>query len=272
MDKHIYEAAQLQKTYEENYNTAAQATDYGNLPLVALAAAAVGALFYGADTDVIAGIGLGTGTYVAGRNIVAPPNMETLYIQGHGALACMIEEAQSFTDDRRRDSLAKLLNVLRDKKQEATDLSNSAVPPEQGVEAFQKAQTDLIKAIADADLAYNAGLGQLAAYILAPREMSKAIRTVRYAVASRARLNKVVGFTELRRDLTNALNAASVEVNKQVPSTEALTEAGAKSASMTERLNTASRQLKLTLMDIALVGADFEADLDRLRSCPSIIT
>jgi hypothetical protein len=90
-------AAQLSDEYQDRYVALVRVRPWFDLPLIGLAASAVGALFYDAPRDTVFGIGLAAGLSGVTRTYLNLGPAATAYLAGSSAAECIVREAAPIT-------------------------------------------------------------------------------------------------------------------------------------------------------------------------------
>lgn len=258
----IANAATAQNDYSDKFNALARNGDYIGLGLIGLAAGAAGSLIYGASTDVIAGIGLAAGATLAVQNYIGSASNQNVYLQGHQALECFIQNASPFIQHPHTQGIPGLTvqiaslrrAVLILDEQETLGKSMRA-----NLDQGKQLTTDLEKSVA----AWNEHPKRLRADLLA----------IQYKVISTLRQQRTIDFTQLVGQLNTQAIAAAAGSKTPNPGGA---QVGAKNADTTALQQAV--EASTTIQDLATnpdivntLNADLPGALSRADACAALI-
>jgi hypothetical protein len=220
-------AEDLRSKYKERRDSLYRVRHYFDLPIIGLAVASVGSLFYKGSRDLTAGLGIAAGGIAAARGYEDPGGRADGYHKGVAALTCIIEEGQKFQNsaarDRARQLKETLLPGLRDTIAEASRaltqpmaISGVNVTSDQ-VSRFTAAQDDVRKALTASQQVLKAATDELASSEDGPSALRSAIRRVddqvaalvtRQSITFADATSTVLGALQRTADLTSAVSGA----------------------------------------------------------------
>lgn len=227
LEQVIIAAYDSQIDYAEGYQISARQMDESQLPIIAAAGVASLVLFQNpaSATEILAGIGVGTGVYSATRSVTLPRRMPELYILGHSALSCIRAETSFFAGDAAAnthrlfkndaDGFASFVSGAREVF--ATARLDVSTASEDQKRNFQAAMTALNEAIVAANQTLATANRQLAAFGRAPSVFGAAVADVHIRVATKARDGRTVEFAQLRQALTESIQAAGTPRGSGTP-------------------------------------------------------
>ena len=281
------DAHRSQQVFENAYAQSARVSDWANLPLVGAAAGAAAALYFGAHTDVLASIGIGAGTYVAGRSLLYPTELPKLYIEAHAAVGCLRAETLLFAGPRAvdaRNAFAGRVQAFSDHIADAERLYRgaqlSANASADTRELFKSGITSLVQATNLASQTLNAAYKDLAAYDSAESAFGTALTAVHTRVASKSRVGRTVDFAQLQSTITGGIQGL---VSQQTPQTASASGDHSRAAarSLTAGLNDlqivetvvfTAAKLNQESQAISSVSPKYADALVRVAACPNKIT
>lgn len=91
--------------YVQRSSELEDATYLTDIPLLGLAVGSAAALYYGAHTDLIAGLGIGAGTVAVVDSMMAPRSRAQVYRNGAAAMNCVVEKGQALNSPARLHNL-----------------------------------------------------------------------------------------------------------------------------------------------------------------------
>jgi hypothetical protein len=226
-----YSAADLAKSYQERYAGLARMRPVFDLPLIGLAASAVGALFYGAPSDAVFGIGLGAGVLGATRTYLNFGPAGDAYLAGSSAAQCVAREVAPIVAEVTADGTVPP-DLLKDKigaiqtaitAIDDSGLSTKPLPAGESADAlrrFNEAQTLLRNGVQAAREAIRVAHSELSALNGAPSIMGAAVNTIENKVAKRVAF-QAAEFGALQSQILDAVSvtAANRSSLEQVRST-----------------------------------------------------
>ncbi|VFR80047.1 hypothetical protein BRI9_3256 [plant metagenome] len=258
----IAKAAVAQNDYSDKFNALAVNGDYIGLGLIGLAAGAAGSLIYGASTDVIAGIGLAAGTTLAVQNHIGSASSQNVYLQGHQALECFIQNASPFVQHPHAqgvDGLTLQIAALRRAVLTLDEQEILAKSMRADLDQGKQLTTDLEKSVA----AWKAHPQRLRANLLA----------IQYKVISTLRQQRTIDFNQLLGQLNTQAIAAAAGAKTPAPGAARLGPNSTGSAAL-EQAAAASTTIQTFATDADIVNtldADLPGALTRADACAALI-
>jgi hypothetical protein len=239
-----------------------------DLPLIAAALAGAGSLFYGANLDVVGGIGLAAGGITAAKAYAHPDTTLVAYLKAEKEFMCVLDETDVLTFVDKVDVLYTDRDALSSAVTRLSEVAGPLLPPNEPTTAEGKAFAKAAQSALDgAEKTRKAIDEALANYMQLPASIDKAagkidfaarnstLRSVTYAGAAdsiktalNASLENKVTVKEARTSLLTAANSAGTanalanaadEANKakaqkpQMPTAESSSIASLRSAQTT---------------------------------------
>jgi hypothetical protein len=206
----LHSASELATEYQDRFVYLKRVEPWFDIPIIGLAAAGVGALLFGASTNVIAGIGLGAGTLAVGRTYLNPGGTATVYLSGRRALDCVIDAARPLVaPDLVVSELRKASGNVRTHLRQAEDWSVSLQGETLDAE-LANAKNALDAAIGAARDALNLAEAETKAADAGPSQIATAIGRIEVLVAQG--INRTpVDFATAQSAISSAITTSATQ-------------------------------------------------------------
>lgn len=217
LDAILAQGVNLQAEYERGYKRSGKFQDFSQIPIIGAAALAAWVLLVNKTnaTENAAKIAIGAGSYAAVRGQFTSTGLTDAYINGHGALTCVLAESTLFSGtlaQNQYNALDSALQTLAEEQYSVEAITN------QTPSGMSSTQSDLWKAalaladqmVAQGKAADTAARAQQAAYLGAAPIFRTSIAAISIRVASRGRVRPPVDFATLQGSLAPAKDATGV--------------------------------------------------------------